>query len=89
MTPEESVPSLRPMPDGAILAVWVIYDHPKDCPNGYVLRCQWAMQDKSIKVDTIAWRSSDLGELHAILPPGLYRQMRLPGDDPAILETWF
>lgn len=89
MMTEESLPSARPMPEGAILAVWVIYQRPKDYPEGYVLRCQWAMKGTpGFKADTIAWYAASPDELRAILPPGLECLGRMADDDGAILETW-
>jgi len=88
MTPEESVPMHRRPPQGAILAVWVIYDHPKDFPQGYVLRAQYVMDDSSIKADAIAWYADDPDKLRSILPPGLFKLMPAPQDDVTIMETW-
>jgi hypothetical protein len=88
MTPEESLPSRRPTPTGAILTVWVIYDHPKDFAHGYVLRAQWAMADGAIKADEVAWYADVPDKLRAILPPGLVQLARHPNDDAAVLETW-
>lgn len=85
---DESVPSERPMPEGAFLAVWVIYERPKDHPQGYVLRCQWVMKDKTIKLDHIAWYAKDADDLRSIVPPGLVRIGHQSNEDPCILETW-
>jgi hypothetical protein len=88
MTPEEAIPSHRPAPRGCLLTVWVIYRFPKDCPDGYVLRAQFAMPNNEILIDPIAWRASDPDQLRAILPPGLVKMLPAAGDDPVILETW-
>lgn len=87
-------------PPGAI-TFWVIYDHPKDCPNGYVLRPQFSVRmfegierfgicvgrtgDTVVIASPIAWYSSDPEELRAILPPAVYP---LGDPSPTILETW-
>ncbi len=88
MTPEEAIPSRRTAPDGTALTVWVIYDHPLDYPQGYVLRAQYAMEDQTVKVDTVAWFASNPDDLRAIVPMGYTKLMPMQGDDPAILETW-
>ena len=88
MTPEESVPILRPMPEGGMMAVWVIYERPRDYPSGYVLRAQFVMKDRTIRPDEIAWYSDNPDKLRSILPPNLNKLMPSQRDDPTVLETW-
>lgn len=66
-----------------IIAMWVVYDSPRDYPGRFVARL-WlngAPTDSVILADT-------LDSLRAALPQGLTRLPRLPGDDAAIYETW-
>lgn len=84
----ELLPKDRPMLLGATLAVWVIYHRPKDFPDGYVLRCQYAMPDGTVKADDMAWQTESLEAARKIVPPGLTMMARNPEDDPHIVETW-
>lgn len=88
MTPEESMPMRRPLPEGARMMVWVIYQRPRDYPNGYVLRAQFAMRDGTVQPDVVAWHADDPEKLRAIIPGECLRWPRCGQDDPAILETW-
>ena len=88
MTPEEAIPERRPMPEGAFMVHWTIYDHPKDYPDGYVLRAQFIMKDNSVRPDAIAWYADHPDKLRAIVPRDKVCLMRMPEDDPVILETW-
>ena len=82
-----ALPEQVPVPDGA-LAIWVIYDHPKDFPKGFVLRAQFAMPGGAITMSKAAWYASDPDQLRSILPFGVVRMERHPDDDPSIVETW-
>jgi hypothetical protein len=86
---EESSPSHRPLPEGAAFAVWVIYERPKDFPQGYVLRCQWPMKDGTIQIDRLAWYADSAEKLREIVPPGLFCLRHQPGDPPHVVESWF
>jgi hypothetical protein len=72
------------MPHEEGLPIWVIYDHPKDYPNSYVARCFiYEQPTNSIIV------ADDLERLRdTMIEMGLVKLMRMPGDDPVILETW-
>lgn len=66
------------------LAIWVVYDHPKDYPEYFVAR-RW-IGDKH---DNTVWASKDLDALRDMLAKnGLTRLHRMEGDDPVIMETW-
>jgi hypothetical protein len=82
------LPELLPVPDGA-LVFWVIWDHPKDFPNGYVLRPQIVVPGSGNRFTTsVAWYASDPDKLRAILPPGCIPFARSDQDPPYLLETW-
>lgn len=71
------------------LAIWVIYDHPLDCPDGYVLRAHIVHKGTAEpSISLVSWRSKDPAELRSILPGHLINTGRHEGDDPAILECW-
>lgn len=106
MRPEESIPEHIKRPPESI-TLWVIYDHPRDFPDLWVLRPQFSARRKRpgdnfsqfgritedygkavVVISPLAWFAPDIGELHAILPPGCFQIGRNPGDDPAIAEIW-
>jgi hypothetical protein len=66
------------------LTIWVVYDHPKDYPTSYVARRFVGEQPTGA-----AFVSQDLERLRDIMEGmDLVKLMRMPGDDPVILETW-
>jgi len=86
MKPEES-PWLRKFPENAFVT-WVIYAHPADFPDGYVLRAQYViMGSKTGEVipDSVAWYADDPEKLRAIIPPG---KVKFADPNPFILESW-
>jgi hypothetical protein len=84
-TPEQLQAAKKP--EGAI-TFWVIYDRPKDFPDGYVLRAQWATKG-GITASQEAWYSKTIDNLHSLLPMwALTRMGPYPGDDPCIAEVW-
>lgn len=85
MKPEESSPWLRKFPEGAMVH-WVIYAHPHDFPDGFVLRAQYVVRGSGeVTPDTIAWYADDPEKLRAIVPPGL---VPVGDPNPFILEVW-
>ena len=73
------------------ITFYVVYDHPSDYPNDYVLRKQamvfvpgkrpFEVQDKACQVGTLA-------EMRKFIPPAAYPIGRHAKDDPVILEVW-
>ena len=88
MSAETQLPVNRKPPDGTLMTQWVIYDHPRDHPDGYVLRAHYVMGDEKVEVDSVAWASPKVEVLRMIVPPGLYCLPRFENDDPVILEVW-
>ena len=77
------------VPEGAVMIVWVIYDHPKDFPDVFVARPQFVMEDHSVVPCKVAWANPDLDVIrNALAAIGLTCLTRSPGDDPKIVETW-
>lgn len=72
---------------GPPLSMWVVYDRPKDYPDGYIARRHEAHPGYSLPTgDTMT--SETLDGLRAKLAPGRARFPREPNDDPVIVETW-
>lgn len=77
------------IPAGAKMTVWVIYDHPTDCPTAYVARPQFVMRDHGVVPCQMAWASDSLDKIReALAASGLTCLARHPDDDPKIVETW-
>jgi hypothetical protein len=70
------------------LCVWVIYEKPRDFPNHFVVRRQWAVGKNHIEVDRECHLTRTLEEARKLIPLGLYRFPRDPSDDPFIVESW-
>jgi hypothetical protein len=77
------------VPPGALLTIWVVYDHPTDFPDSYVARPHFVMDDHSTVVGPGAWVHDDLEIIRGGLASvGLTCLQRMDDDDPVILETW-
>lgn len=77
------------------LEVIVIYDKPRDFPDEFVARVQWAVghgAEARIAADRdLLARGSTLEDVRrAVLEkrPGKVRIQRHPTDDPVIVESW-
>lgn len=71
------------------LPMWVIYEHPTDAPDHFVVR-RWVVNGGVIYMDRTASLAPDLAGARAMIPLGL---VKLPAgshgrDDPAIREVW-
>jgi hypothetical protein len=72
-----------------ILNIWTIFDHPHDHPNMVVARRFEVEQGNSEPVSTQDVRlGSSVEEVRRLLPPGLSRIPRDPGDSPGVVESW-
>ena len=71
-----------------MLSVWTIYDHPSDYPDCFVMRRSEIRPGAVVSTQEV-YTAATLDDLRHRLPRGLYRQPRMPGDDPVIVETWF
>lgn len=65
--------------------IWTIYDHPRDFPDWYVVRC-WYGKVK----DPVAYPTKDLDDArkYCHLMGASFCLLRHANDDPAILESW-
>lgn len=71
-----------------ILDMWVIYDHPKDHPNHFVVRKWTIMHNAAPLASTDKTLHDTLEEAREAIPPGLYNLERYADDDPVIKEVW-
>lgn len=76
------------------LLQWVVYDHPKDHPDKWVLR-RWRVLGGSvpegverIQADGEAILGDSLDDVRKHIPEGSLNLGRFPGDDPVIHEVW-
>jgi hypothetical protein len=65
------------------LAIWVIYERPRDYPNSFVVR-RWS----GGKPARFCQVFNTLQEARDAIPNGLCCLERQPDDDPSIKETW-
>ena len=74
-------------PDDVIIEVLVIFDHPIDYPNHFVIRPQFAHKDGSISFGNAVLAES-LDAARSMIPADKVQLLRHPNDDPKIVETW-
>lgn len=73
--------------DSRPLPMWVIYEHPLDFPQSYVVRRVEVFAGKLV-YDAICTLHHSLEDARAALPEGLFCIGQQPDDDPSIRETW-
>lgn len=72
-----------------LVDVWVLYDHPQDHPDYFIVRRQCAHTDGSVTANQTAYGFKDAATARAWLAAkGLTCLARHPDDDPVIMETW-
>jgi hypothetical protein len=72
-----------------VLEIWTIFDHPQDYPEMVVARRFEVQQGNSEPVSTQDVKlGSSVEEVRRLLPPGLSRIPRDPGDPPSVVESW-
>jgi len=77
--------------DVQMIAFYVIYDHPSDYPNDYVLRKQASIfvpGQPPESVQEAACRVGSLEEMRSHVPMGAVCLGRYGNDDPKIVEVW-
>ncbi len=79
--PVFGIRSPRPTPPG--LEMFVIYDHPTDHPDDFVVR-RWVGEAPQ----EIVGKTFTLEGARRLVPAGAHWLDRSPGDDPVIVETW-
>lgn len=74
---------------GEVLAMYSIFEHPKDAPDKYVVRTVFVWRGNLPEPVIGQARYADsLAEARALLPPGLYRLERELNDPLYLIETW-
>ncbi len=67
---------------------YVLYDHPKDFPNEYIVR-EWSVQSDKIEPIGVFLQSQHLNEIyHYMGAMDLYYIPRQMNDDPCIMGVW-
>lgn len=69
-----------------MVSLWVIYDHPEDYPDNFVVREQKVSGNQISYSTPVIVASVD--EARSAIPPGLFRLPRDPSYVLAIVETW-
>jgi hypothetical protein len=70
------------------LTMWVVYDHPKDFPFGFVTR-EWVVTSTGGRPTNNVIKTTPLEVIRTFLEgKGLVPLGRSPIDDPCIVETW-
>jgi hypothetical protein len=71
-----------------MLTLWTVYEKPKDCPHGYVVREWYVEAGEGEPTPGPLNVFNTLAEARAHVPDGRVRMPREETDDPCILETW-
>lgn len=66
---------------------WIIYDHPKDYPDKFVVR-RWDIEDGMTTPNSRCDLAGSLDDARLFIPPGMVRVPPLSGDDTVIAEVW-
>jgi len=69
------------------ISQWVVYEHPRDYPEQYVLR-RWIIAKGMIIATHDVVLADSLEEIRKAVPAGLYCLPRFAEDDPCIVESW-
>lgn len=76
-------------PDNEPLRIFTIYENPSDYPGAFVVReteCRAGGEIRLLPLPLAVTKTLD--EARAKVPPGLWRFIRSPTDDPCIREVW-
>jgi hypothetical protein len=83
-------PGLMPGPESLeVLEMWVIYDHPADYPDHYVVR-RWAVVRGESHPDPICQMAPDVESARLLIPRRMWNLGRYEyeSDDRAVMEVW-
>ena len=71
------------------LAIWTVYDNPTDYPGKFVAR-RYDVGANRVTTSSSVIIMDDLEKLRDVLEFELHlvKLMRMPEDDPKIMETW-
>lgn len=71
-----------------MMCQYVIYDHPKDFPDKFVVR-RWDIGPGSVTPQPGIFAEADsLDDARDAIPAGLTRMPVFENDDPVIAEVW-
>jgi hypothetical protein len=78
-----------PTNDPDVLAMYVVYEKPRDFPNDFVVR-RWDIMAGHLEPVKTDWvrTGKTLAEVRRHVPEGMFRLPRDPNDDPRIVEVW-
>ena len=69
------------------LAIWTVYDRPRDYPDGYIARLHEVIDGKQKATDMTL--KGELDEIRtALWRAGMMKLSRDPKDEPQIVESW-
>jgi hypothetical protein len=71
-----------------VLSMWVIYDHPRDYPEKYVVRRHVVEYPGTYRPTEDYSLHDTLNDARKAIPHWTVRLERHPQDDVVILETW-
>lgn len=69
------------------LDIWVIYDHPRDYPDFFVVR-RWYVTPDGVTPDEVAVLTGTLEKARGVIPPGKTLLAPYPDDDEKIAEVY-
>lgn len=69
------------------MSQWVVYDHPRDFPDKFVVR-RWDIGAGVVTATDEVRVADTLEEIRRLIPFGLFRLGRFEEDDPCIVELW-
>lgn len=71
-----------------LLPMWVIYDHPSDCPDAFIAR-KWMIAVGVVQATTETMTEQDIETLRKYFEAGGWTNIaRHPTDSPVIVESW-
>jgi len=71
------------------LTMFTVFSFPPDYPRHYVVRRSFVLPIGEIVHDVVPRLAADLEDAREHIPPGLFCQPRMRGDEPHIVEAWF
>ncbi len=77
--------ALDVLADNIAMPAFIIYDHPQDFPECFVIR----LWDLRRGPTNIAMRAATLERARAAIPPGMISLPRSDQDKPSVVEIWF
>ncbi len=70
-----------------VLTMFVIYKHPKDYPDKWIVR-RWTVDSNGSQPDLMHAEADSLELARTFIPGGMVRLSRNRDDDEAFYESW-